>query len=295
MNKLYYSIIFLVLVIFIFVFLSYYGAWRVRFGIIKPTKINSCTLFFSREQDHIILKSSRLLWDTGAVSTLLFDIPASKKKIAGYSFINESFTNKSKFASIYFSEEFQHDSLRIENLYFSVFNFNKSSKFVKSLNISGILGMDVISASNWLIDFGKERIEANNLFVENEHPVVTIFFSSLEKPNVSITIDDSIKIDNILFDTGSTSYLKLLPEDIQHINKVHNPVKEYSVFSAGLYSDSISEHTFLYNQMKINGFSANLVTINQSSVRLIGLPFLKQFDKVFFDSHNKRISFYKKL
>jgi hypothetical protein len=125
-----------------------------------------------------------------------------------------------------------------------------------------------------------------------EKPVMVLDFNSLQRPEISLIID-TIKIDNILFDTGSYSSLSLLAEDIQQINRVVTLQGKDSVFSSGLYTDSICNNVFTYNYININGLSIDSLMIYQSSVRQIGMGFIKKFNQFFFDSKNKQIRFYK--
>lgn len=294
MKKIYYLILVFVTTIVVFYILSYFFAWRVRFGKIKQTGIEKCTLYLSNNANSIILNSSNLQWDTGAGNTILFETANIKKSLSGYSFNCEGLTGKRRKIPdpVYFSKEFQSDSLLIKNLYFSLANTKDFSENIKNLNITGILGSDVICTSSWLFDIKNNEIVITDLCNLLEKPAMTLDFNSLQVPEISLVIDN-IKIDNILFDTGANRCIHLLKEDIQQINTTTVPLKKYSATSSGLYSNDIDEEVFFYNQIKINNLCFDNVEIVQSTRRLLGLRFVRKFDKIFFDSKQKKISFYK--
>jgi hypothetical protein len=248
---------------------------------------------FSLRKQQILLSSNTLLWDTGSSFTALFAVENMDKTMVGLAMAKEGISRKFVFSPIFFTKSFKRDSLTVSNLFFAGIKTELLSDSFVDSDIEGILGMNVIGKTNWLIDFETERIRSTLSFEPNENPVLVLSFSSLKRPKISITINDSIKIDNILFDTGSDDCLTLLEEDIQKISVCSTPVETFHNYYSGLYTDSVKRNVFLYKQMNINGLEMDSIAITQEKTRLMGTAFLKRFAKVFFDSKNGQIKFYK--
>lgn len=257
-----------------------------------PTQIELKDNTFDDPNGHILIGNDRLLWDTGASRTVLLSDFKQKKHIVGFSLSSDTH-NKMQFTKLYFSKNIVLHRILIKNsVYTEIYKFN-ISKSIQNLNISGILGMDIICNHNWLLDFDKNIIR--NFDKTCKYDALSQFKLTYFKKNIPYT---NIKIENvylkdILIDSGLNLYFLLLKSDIENINAIIEPDTVMKTNSSGLFSDSIPSKQYVYTNIKINNTVFDTLTINEGEKRLIGIGFFRKFDKVFWDSGKKEVRFYK--
>ncbi|MDO4726951.1 MAG: hypothetical protein Q4A56_07015 [Porphyromonadaceae bacterium] len=258
-----------------------------------PTEIEIKNNILRRHTDNIIFEKSHLLWDTGANgSSILIDNFKQKKTLIGISIHYDAF-KKIKIGKLYFSRNTIINSIFINNFIYTKLDKCEISTEIKKFNYIGILGMNVISNYNWLLDFDKntlQNIPKTESHKEKHDFKLTYLFKIF--PYTSIAIE-GIKLKKILIDSGLNTDCVLRADDITQINEIVQPDTVIEQFSNGLFSDSILSKQYIYTNIKINDTIFNTLTITEGEKRLIGAGFFRKFDRVFWDSGNREVKFYR--
>ena len=257
-----------------------------------PTEIEIKDNTLSEQTNNIIFKNGHLLWDTGANGSILLSNFRQKKVLISFSILYDSY-RKIKIAGLYFSHNTIIDSIFIKNFIYTKLDRGGLPIEIQKLNYIGILGMNVISNYNWLLDFDKntlQNIPKTKSYKEEYDFKLTYLFRIF--PYTSITIE-RIKLKKILIDSGLNTDCVLLVDDIGKINEYISPDTVINQVSNGLFSNCIPSKQYVYTNIKINNTFFDTLTITEGEKRLIGIGFFRKFDKVFWDSGKKEVRFYK--
>ena len=257
-----------------------------------PTEIEVKDNHWEENESHIILKKSRLCWDTGASCTVLFNDFGQNKTIFAILPVFE-YKNKMKFQKFLFSQDITADSVYLKNIIYTDIEKQNVSKWLQEANISGIIGMNVISNYNWLLDFDKKKLQnipKTKSYKEEYDFKLAYLFRIFPYTNITI---EGTKTKRILIDSGFDTDIELLASDIEKINKKIQPDTIINTSSSGLFSNGIPSKKYIYSHIKVNDLSFDTLSINESKRRLIGIGFFRKFDKVFWDSGKKEVRFYK--
>ncbi|KGN79359.1 hypothetical protein HW49_06305 [Porphyromonadaceae bacterium COT-184 OH4590] len=257
-----------------------------------PTKIELKNNAIDENHNHIILKNSKLCWDTGANISVLFEDFNSKKICIGFAFVSD-YNYKTKLTPLFLSKSISKNSVLVRDLIYTDVDSNNIAKGLQCLNISGILGMNIIGNYNWLLDFNTNTLY-NILKIEdyNFKPQLSLTYSSKLYPYTFMNIGGLI-FQKILIDSGSNSDIQLQQSDIERINKTIQPDTIMESSSSGLFSDSIPHREYVYTNIKINEVILDTLSIIESHRRLIGTGFFRKFDRVFWDSKDREVKFYR--
>ncbi len=257
-----------------------------------PTRIEIKDNAINENSNQIILKNSRLVWDTGADGTIFFKDFNQRKIIIGLANVSD-FHKKSTIRKRYFSITLIADSILFKNLVYNEISIDNISQGVQYLAINGILGMNVIANYNWLLDFWKNTISNfDKSYNYSDLDVLRLEYKSKLKPCTKIEIE-GIKFDNIFIDSGLDTDLTLLSSDIEQINQYIAPDTIFNTSSSGLFSDSIIESKYQYSNIMIDNIKFDKLYITEGKKRLIGIGFFRKFDCVFWDSGNREVRFYR--
>ncbi len=241
----------------------------------------------------IIFKANRLLWDTGSTGSLLFRDIEHKKLRVGYSWNIDSEHTK-RIDTLFFAKTLSTDSILLKNFIYSYIEKSNISRNLQNLNIIGILGMNVIKNYNWLLDFDKNTLQNydKDFKIDTLTPKFVLTYSEDRKPLTDIRLG-RLRIKKMLLDSGFYGDIMLYDSDIEVINKFITPDTIINDTSNSLYSDSIPVKRYVYYDVYINDLLFEKLTINEGKKRLIGIGFFRKFDRVFWDSGNREVRFYR--
>ena len=264
------------------------------FWVLNPSKVSHGTLHFDKNKEKLFLNDS-LLWDTGASGSLLYEkyINIIPHKIAiGYTWLFDSF-NKIQLKKLYYSSQFSPiTSLNINNFCFIMYDL---SEIMQDSTEIGLIGMDVISKVNWLIDFNSETasIFPQNEKYKAENPQLALQYKRNKRPKTQLDFS-ACKFEKVLIDAGSNCELTLLKSDIEIINEKYKPIDTLTVSTYGIHSTKPTiQNLYIYDTITINNVCFHNVEIIEGSVkRVIGFKFFKRFEKVFLNTTEKRFYFY---
>ncbi|MDO4726948.1 MAG: hypothetical protein Q4A56_07000, partial [Porphyromonadaceae bacterium] len=242
--------------------------------------------------NHIILKNSKLCWDTGANSTAFFKDFGQKKFLLMFSLVFE-YGYKIRIQKVKYSNHIEKDSVILKNIIYLDVDSQNTAQWINNEEISGIVGMNVISKYNWIVDFDKNILQnLSKTTTYNHTPQFTLCYSNTMKPKTTISIAD-VKLKNILIDSGFNIDFTLLSSDIEKINQRIAPDTICNIISTALFSDSIVEFKYKYSNIMINNIRFDTLYIVEGNRRLIGTGFFRKFDRVFWDSGSKEVRFYR--
>ncbi len=257
-----------------------------------PTQVELKNNKFEIIDKRISISDNRFLWDTGASGTVLFSNIKTDMIPIGLSFVFDTH-HRLKICKLFFVEEYCNNSIRFENLIYTEVKENNVSVAEQKQNFGGILGMNIIGNYNWLVDFKQNTLSNfDKTYRYNVLPELKLKYKSKLYPYTNMEIE-GVKLKNTLIDSGSDADLNLLPSDIEQINKIIQPDSIIEQFSSGLFSDSIPSKKYFYSYLKVNGLSFDTLTINESNKRSLCIGFFRKFDRVFWDSGNREVRFYK--
>jgi predicted aspartyl protease len=264
------------------------------FWFLSSPEISYTTLHFDKNKDKLFLNDS-LLWDTGATTTVIYDERKTCEKIwFGYVLFFDTFY-KARFRKLYYSSQFNPiDSLSIRQLCFLIAkDIPKEMKYDYEI---GLIGMNVISRANWIINFQSEQVDIlshNKIYKTKNVPQLIFKYEQKNRPETQL--DFSVcKLENVLIDAGSDSELILLKSDIEIINKKYKPVDTLTATAYGMHSTSpIILNCYVYDSIVMNNVCFKNVEIVEGNVkRIIGFKFFKRFNAVFLNTKEKRFYFY---
>ena len=262
---------------------------------LNSPKISYTILSFDKNKNKLFLSDS-LLWDTGAAGSSLYKNDKNKipdKTMFGYALVFDAF-NKVRLQKLYYSSQFNPiSSLNISKFCFKIHDL---PEIMKDSNEIGLIGMDVISKANWMIDFNSETVSIlpqNEKHKTEDCPQLTLQYKWTKIPKTQL--DFSVcKLEKVLIDAGSDGELTLLKSDIEIINNKYTPIDTLAVASYGIHSiNPTIQNLYVYDSIMINSICFKNVEIIEGSVkRLIGFKFFKRFDKVFLNTKEKCFYFY---
>ena len=265
------------------------------FFVLNSSKISYGTLHFDKNKELLFLNDT-LLWDTGAACSVIDEKYKNKipyKRIPlGYGLVFDTF-RKIGFQKLYYSPQFNFaDSLTISKFCFLIVDMPEEIKFNNNM---GIIGMDVISKANWMIDFNSEKIDIlsqNTMYKTEDFPQLILNYKHNRVPKTQL--DFSVcQCENVLIDAGFTEDLALLESDIEIINKLYKPVDTLKSNRYSIYSTTpVIQNCYVYDTISINDVCFNNIQILEGNKRLIGFKFFKRFDKVFLNTKEKCFYFY---
>ena len=262
----------------------------------KPTKIVSYPKIPFTINGDLLIFSDGFIWDTGCSQTVFFEsfsdgiMEKSKKKQKPMI----DYLNIVKSLDTYFSERLFIDSLEVKNITFSTIKHDEAPLIFTQMGTQGIIGMDIIGKANWLINFSENTLEVLPHKKHSDIQEKTTFIISYKgknKPQTELTIDN-VLFENVLVDAGAFGHITLLHEDILNINQKKEPVDTVESSNFSFFMDSINEVVYSYQNMNINGMEFDTINIKNGNLRLLGLGFLRKFDKIFFDTKKQKIYCY---
>lgn len=257
-----------------------------------PTKIEMYSDKIDENSGHILLKSGRLVWDTGANTTALFKDCEKEKFQITISPVFE-YGHKIRFQKVNYSKRIEIDSIVLKNIIYLDIDNQHIAQGLKDYAFGGIVGMNVIKGYNWIVDFEKNTIQNfPKTATCSSVPRFTLRYSNTMTPKTIVFIE-GVKMKNILIDSGFDTDIKLPKSEIEKINEIIKPDTVIYGSSNGLFSDSIPNIEYHYKNIKINDVVFDRISIIQSKRRLIGIGFFRKFDRVFWDSKNREVKFYK--
>jgi predicted aspartyl protease len=269
----------------------------VIFGIlifrwcINSTKISYTVLHFDKNEKRLFLNGN-LLWDTGSNGSVIYEEYKSTiphRIQIGYSFVFDTF-HKMRFVPFFYSHQFGlSDSVNIRNFFFALI----STKIQD--NVIGLIGMDVISKTNWIIDFTSEKVKIlpqDKIYETKELSKLNLKYKRNRVPKTQL--DFSVcQLKNVLIDAGFDAEIALLKSDIEGINEKYKPVDTLKTFRYGIYSTAPTiQNIYVYDSIMINHICFQNVQIMENSKRLIGFAFFKRFNKVFLNTKEREFYFY---
>ncbi len=170
--------------------------------------------------------------------------------------------------------------------------WSKRNTLFETSNISGILGWNFIKKHDWIIDVKNNKISTYDS-TSKKIPTDSIVLSSAIKeikglPYIHLLVNHSNKFD-ILFDTGAVHFLSI-PMNI--FNE-----KEITDDSETMYGINKERYVQL-DTVNINGILFRSATIGvysklKTHKKLLGLVFMRLFDKVIIDNTNNKVYFLK--
>jgi hypothetical protein len=267
-------------------------AWCI-INNIRP-EITPGKFFYGKNSTKILIGKENIIWDTGATMTIFFqDIATHKNKIC-YIIIRDSERNWAA-VPFYFSREVELASFTIKDVFYSIEAKENISPFMKKFGFGGILGMNIISQANWVIDFSEGSIQVvspKDTTLFNQKPAFILSYKKTERPKATLTLQ-WVEIEDVLIDSGSDASIILCESDIEEINQYIQPIDTSNYQSAGLYSENKHiEYQHTYKDMNINGYKFDMLNIVQGPRRKIGMGFFRKFDKVYLNTEEKIFRFY---
>lgn len=257
-----------------------------------PTKIELKNNAIDENHNHIILKNSKLCWDTGANATAFFKDFGQKKFLFMFATVFE-YGHKIRFQKVKYSNHIEKDFIILKNIIYLDVDSQNTAQWIKNKEISGIVGMNIISKYNWIVDFDKNILQnLSKTTTYNHIPQFTLRYSNTMKPKTTVSIG-GVKLNNILIDSGFNIDITLLSRDIEQINQRIAPDTIFNTSSSGLFSDSIVESKYQYSNIMIDNIKFDKLYITEGNRRLIGIGFFRKFDRVFWDSGNREVRFYR--
>lgn len=246
------------------------------------------------EKAIIILKNgNRWCWDTGASGSAIFKDLEDKGLKLGYSWNTDS-ENTKRCDALFFVKTLSTDSILLKNFIYNYIEKSNISHNLQDLNIIGILGMNVIKNYNWLLDFHKNTLQNydKDFQIDTLVPKFIITYSNEREPLTDIRLG-RLRIKKMLLDSGFYGDMMLYGSDIEVMNQFVNPDTIINDISNSLYSDSIPVKRYIYYDVYVNNLLFDKLIINEGKRRLIGAGFFRKFDRVFWDSKDREVRFYK--
>ena len=245
--------------------------------------------------NYILIGKENILWDTGAQrSTFLQNFVV--RKIFLYPVTMFDTHGHRSWEWFYYSPSMRFDLICINNIAYNLVNEDKVAAWLRNLNIMGILGMNVISRANWLIDFTDTTLHIMNRNDElpvTDIPKLSLTYKKDRTPETTLTIA-GIAINDVLIDSGCNVDMTLFEKDIEQINRYILPIDTAATSSSGLYTEDIPGKMYIYHNITINGYAFDKMEIVESNTRrLIGMGFFQKFDKVFLNTKKKEFQFYR--
>ncbi len=246
------------------------------------------------KENLIIFKNGGcLIWDTGASSSVIFNNFGNSRLKIGIGTVTD-LNRKTKLYPICFARNISFDSVTLNNfIYNEIIMDNNVAQGIQDSDVIGILGMNVIENYNWLLDFTSNKIyNFDKNIPYTASPNFNLTYKERRTPSTNIKIC-SLYMKKLLIDSGFYGDIMLYDSDIELINRYIAPDTIINATSHSLYSDSIPVRRYVYYDVYINDLLFDKLTINEGKKRLIGIGFFRKFDRVFWDSKNREVRFYR--
>lgn len=260
-------------------FMLMIAVWVTMDGSIN--KVKSC---FHR--DGFIMLSSdddvNYLFDTGADITVLYTdtVPES------FFFLTSSevtdVLGNNYLGKKYFSFSSKIGLVEVDRLIALLISKRAGMK-----HVDGIIGADLIDRSDWWIDF-RSGIISNDIPLVEKKPDMVIHCQKRKGLYYADLNINGIRFSDLLIDTGYDRADFLLKKKEMEFLSDYSFVRNDSCFGFTNVGDIISICGI--KDCKVDAVSFKDVTLVESfSRRLVGLPFLKRFSYIVFDTRNRKI------
>ncbi len=228
----------------------------------------------------------KFLFDTGAFTTVFFDIEDKMKadKNKKINVINYTKDVDSTYSFPNKDIPFVLTDYDIKVKGINKFIISKDiPKEFKDYNIRGILGSNIISKFDWYYDFTNNKLEIckdKNSINSNEY--LSFTFDKVYKTECKLTTDkNDVLNDKYLIDTGYSdilfhSKIESYKDYLNYKSKIVTVAK-----SIDITEEKITKVNLEWNNLNITGIPLNICDKSNSD-NLIGIKFLKAFDKVYF-------------
>lgn len=255
-----------------------------------PTNINYPQVKLNNPKK-IIFGVHNISWDTGSSQTIFFNDSVCKNKWKlGITYMNDWLGNSLQY-NLYFSKKLQIDTLHINNLVFHTISHDK----IIDKTIGGLVGMNVISCANWLLNFSNNTLLAlpqSTTYLPDNKPVLALSYIEKIRPVSSISIE-GISIIDMLIDTGSDADIQLSARSIELLNKYTLPIDTLYWEYTSMAFDTLKTKKYVYKNLTINNVKFDTTEIVLTTKQqVIGAKFFRKFNKVFLDTQKQEFQFY---
>ncbi|MDR1584043.1 MAG: hypothetical protein LBS55_12465 [Prevotellaceae bacterium] len=261
--------------------------------LVQP-EITTGNFFYDKNSYDILVGKERILWDTGSEGTFFFQDFAFRKICCVMPSITYDYGGGWSITPFYFSRIVELVPFTIKNVFYSIEAKENISPFMKKFGFGGILGMNIISQANWVVDFSENSIKTlskDDDLMFNCEPKLLLLYNKRSTPKTTFIVQE-IKIKDILIDSGSDADIVLCESDIKKINQIIHPIDTNNYRTHGLYSSSTKGKQYVYKSIAINNHQFDTLKIRQGNTRLIGMGFFRKFDKVYLNTEEKIFRFY---
>ena len=267
---------------------------------INLTKTGEGKVSFLYSKESLLLVE-RMIFDTGSELSHVLDWSdlsySKKKRIGNIKIIGLEGT--SFWEKIYYVESLYLDTINVRKTFVVQLDSSILEKPVLQILNSGIIGMNIISKSNWLIDFKNMTIESfshNYINSLSSTPILKLSYRNKLHPQTSFFINN-IQLKNILIDSGAEHALKLPASQKEEILQGSKILDSLSALNLGVYStlEGAKPITkYRLEQLKVNDviFEDIWIEFTDKQKPSVGLGFFRRFEKVYINTDDKYIAFY---
>ncbi len=257
---------------------------------ISPTAFYEVLPF--QEVNGLIIISAKInevekqfIFDTGA-ATILDDNFAEELETDGIGKIKTFDSNGAKRKVDYVTlEKIQLNTITLSNVVASISDFDEMS-ISNCIDISGIIGANVMNKCIWQIDYKKQKIIVTNSHEKLKIPekATKINFSAVGKgvPNVSLFIG-GVYCGDAIFDTGSNGRIEVNKRYLDpKVDFIEFPVFVHGIHSAAIINQKIARIPTMSLNKSFFIENEPIIFEGNRPFALIGNRFLNNF-KVTFD------------
>jgi hypothetical protein len=244
---------------------------------------------------HLFIGQENILWDTGAGGTIFFQNFATHKMMVVPTVVID-YGGDWSVLPLYFSRSVDFGRFSLHNVFHYLIEQDAVAEVIQERAIGGILGMNVISRANWVIDFPTSSVQVFSRdapYDERSEPALVLAYGQRKCPKTSLVIE-GIGTADVLIDSGAEVDMILPEADIRAINRRCPPVDSSRCRPHGWSSDnSFPEQQYTYHNITINGYRFDSLHIIQGRAgRLLGVGFFRKFDRVYLNTKEKVFRFY---
>ena len=268
---------------------------------INLTRIGEGKVSFSYSEDSLLLVD-RLIFDTGSELSLILDWSdlsySKKKKYGSIKVIGLDKTSNKE--DIYYVKSLYLDTINVRKTFVVQIESDRLSKQGLQILNNGVIGMNIISKSNWFINFKDMTIESRSHddYIDSlfKSPVLKFSYHNKLYPQTSFFVND-IEIKDILIDSGASHSIKFSSSQKEEILQKSKILDSLSVINLGLYSNLETAQPvtkYRVEQLKVNDVTLEDIWIQFTDVQKpsIGIAFLRKYEKVYINTNDKYIAFY---
>ncbi len=250
---------------------------------------------------NVIIKGNnyKFLYDTGAFTTVFYDIDNAIKidkdkrlrMINGMKDVDTTYSFPKKDIPFVLADY----DIKIKGINKFIISKDIPKEF-KDYNIRGVLGNNIISKFDWYYDFADNKLEIikdkRNI---DKSKYVSITFDNLYRTEGELITDKSCTVkDKYLIDTGYSDILFHSKIDC-YIDYINYKSKIVTVAkNIDITDEKIIKTNLEFGNLKITGIPVNLCNKSNSD-NLIGIKFLKTFEKVYFLFSENRVLLKKQI